>query len=189
MAGRGGRPTFRTQTIRRRQAARRRFRGTTRVYKKTQIDFNALAASGDISGTILDRSAVSGSSNLRSFFPKIKISMFNRAMTDAARTMLMAVIRDEESLGAAGHALDAVEVVEDLADQKKLLRGPFAIQVGLLSESGVYDAMYKTIVLKNVELKSDQDLYAVYTNIDGNPYSANSHLIDHVVTGAHKIAV
>lgn len=163
--------------------------GARYFQKVVDIDFNALAAGGDISAVLVDRSAVSGTSNSMTTLTKCKIQWQDVSIVDE-RTMFMGVLRDEESLGATGHALDATDTVDDLRDENKLLRGPWMLAVGPVTPSAVYDRSFKTIVLKNVHLDKDQDLYVSFSNYSGgSAFAASSQKLRFVTTGWHKLLV
>ena len=81
--------------------------GARYFYKSTDVNFNALGAGDNISGVLVDRSAVSGTANSMTNLLKVKIQWHDVNIADE-RSMLMAVARDEESLGSSGWALDSV---------------------------------------------------------------------------------
>ena len=180
---------FATKT-RRKPGRETKFRaGARRFYRTVDVNFNALAAGGDISAVLVDRSAISGTANSMSTLVKAKVQWHDVSVADE-RTLLMAVFRDEESLGATGIALDSSDVVDDYSDENKLLRGPWSLPVGPVTPAAVYDRSFKTIVLKNVHLDKDQDLYVGFTNHSGgSAFSATTQSIRFVTTGWHKLLV
>ena len=132
---------------------------------------------------------MSGTSNSMTTLTKAKIQWHDVNISDE-RSLLMAVFRDEESLGNSGIALDSADIVDDYRDEGKLLRGPWALAVGPVSPSAVYDRSFKTIVLKNVHLDKDQDLYVGFTLLTASgAFAASSQAIRFVVTGWHKLLV
>lgn len=184
-------PRFATrQRLRAKPGRATALRAGARYFQKTvDVDFNALAAGGDISAVLVDRSAVSGTANSMTTLTKAKIQWSDISISDE-RTLMMGVLRDEESLGATGIALDSSDVVDDYRDEGKLLRGPWMLPVGPVTPAAVYDRMYKTIVLKNVHLDKDQDLYVGFTNYSGgSAFAGSSQKLRFVTTGWHKLLV
>ena len=168
---------------RRRPGRETKFRAGARYFMDvTDIDFNALAAGGDISERIVDRSAISGTANSMTNLLKAKIAWMDISITDE-KTVFAGVFRDEESLGNSGWAMDDVQTVDDYRMENKLLRGPFTLALGPVSPAAVYDRSFKTIVLKNVHLDVDQDLYIGFTNYSGgSAFSGTSQKLRVVVT-------
>lgn len=175
---------------RRKPGRETKFRAGARYFQKViDVDFNALASGGDISAVVVDRSGISGTSNSMTTLTKCKIQWHDVSVTDE-RSLMMAVFRDEESLGNTGIPLDDVDNVDDYRDEGKLLRGPWALAVGPVAPSAVYDRSFKTIVLKNVHLDKDQDLYVGFSLLTASgAFAASSQIIRFVTTGWHKLLV
>ena len=175
---------------RRKPGRETKFRAGARYFQRVVgVDFNALAAGADISAILVDRSAISGTANSMTTLTKCKIQWHDVSIADE-RSLMMAVFRDEESLANTGIPLDSADNIDDYRDEGKLLRGPWALAVGPVTPSAVYDRAYKTIVLKNVHLDKDQDLYVGFTLLTASgAFTASSQIIRFVITGWHKLLV
>ncbi len=173
----------------RRQPASRKYRGAQWFWQEATLSFNALSSGSDQRRAIIDRSALTGSSTLRMKLVKAQIYWYGRGMDDA-RSLIAAVIKDDEAFTAV--SLDNAQVVQEMMDSKKLLRGPFMIHTMPDSQaSSVFGRMYKTITLKNVEFDNDEDIYMNFTlpTAGGGDFSATAQDLVFQVMGSWKLAV
>lgn len=96
---------------------------------------------------------------------------------DDVRAMLMAVIR--QTSGGAVPDIRSEQVVTDLRNENKLLRGPW-VRVTCPDAAGVSPNSWiftKSVVLKNLTLDSNDDVEVVFTNLDANAFAASSQKI------------
>jgi len=171
----------------RKRPASAKYRGAQWFHQAANPDFNALASGGDLAATVIDRSALSGSAILRVKIVKAQLYWKDLGMTDN-RHLLVAIIKDTEAFTAV--SLDDISVVQDLMDSRKLLRGPWMIDVQPVTAGSVYGNRYKTITLKNLEFDNDEDLYVNFTlPIANSAFGATSQILAFNVMGSWKLAV
>lgn len=137
------------------------------------VDLNALAEGGDISGQLLDRSTLIADTPIR----LIKATMYwwNQGMDDG-RPLLVAIIRQAE--GTAAPNLQDEAVVRDLRENGQILRGPWIIKTIPDARAGsVFASSYKTVVLKNVNVGLNDDIDVCFTNV-GPVFAATAQTIE-----------
>lgn len=137
-----------------------------------EVDFNALAGSGDISGQLIDRSGLIAGTPIRVI--KSTTYWWNQSMDDS-RPLYVAVIRQTE--GTAAPDLDNEATVRDLRENGQLIRGPWIIKtLPEARESDVRAGFYKTLVLKNLNVGINDDVDLCFTNT-GSAFAATAQTI------------
>ena len=96
--------------------------------------------------------------------PKVQVYWFSDGM-DGDERLLVALLKEDEGFSAP--ALDDEDTVQDLMDDGKIMRGPWAMQTQSTRSGGVYGMAYKTMTLKNLPFDIDEDLLARRTTSFG----------------------
>ncbi len=159
-------------------------------------EFNALASGADIATTLVDNSSDFGGAVLKwsklTIRPIWEVEHLLSAVLDG-RTILMAIRKmDQDDTGAI--ALDNAQVIRELSNDKKLLRGPWPVTTPFVnfttSGSTFIPAMgghMKAIVLKDFVLDREEDLVISFTNVSPSAFGASAMQLDYFMKGYVRV--
>ena len=146
-------------------------------------DFASLASSGDTGIEVVTNAADFSNSilkwsklTLRWIWEPSDITAFSQ------RELLVAVMKRDQD-DTSFPQLDSEEVIRELRNDKKLMRGPWIIHPPNVSGSaneGLYlgmQMMLKPIVLKNFVMDREEDLVVAFTNINGAAFGGTSQVV------------
>ena len=150
------------------------------------IDFNGLASGGDLATTLVDNSADFANSILK--WSKLTIrpiwdSATMKTLANAKTILMMILKRDQDS--STVPAIDNQEVVRELRNDKKIVRGPWWLTSPGFTTSGYIPAFaghMKAIVLQDFMMDREEDLLATFTNVSA-AFDANLTQLDFAMKG------
>lgn len=157
-----------------RPAAPRQQRVPTRYNLwEDSVDLNALAADGTLMGEIIDRTVLSANP-IR--VTKCTTQIWMEEM-DNIRPILMAIVRQTQ--GGSIPDIRDKDVVIDLRNENKLLRGPWVRGTMNESQSQRWNDLVftKTIVLKNLTLDANDDVEVIFLNLSGTAFAGTAQRI------------
>ena len=155
-------------------------------YSSDNVDFNALAAGGDVDLTMIDNSADYTNSILK--WRKLTIRRIwepEDRTSFQPRVLACCLLKEDEDDSGNTYQIDSEEVIRELRRDKKLVRGPWLVTPGELKTSGLIPPMVfhmKPIVLKNFVMDREEDLVFAYTNL-GSAFSATTQRLRHFTQG------
>ncbi len=184
------------------KAAGRRGRPTTQVGQMLQDyfqsvrhaqDFSGLASGADTGVVLVDNSADFQNSILK--WGKLKISWYYDGPDVIgglweARHLLVAILKQDQDDTGTYYAMDSDEVVRELRNDKKLMRGPWVIQTPEIVSQGLLNPMatiMKPIVLKNFVMDREEDLIINFTSIDDAAFTAQSQKMQFMQFGYVRV--
>lgn len=142
-------------------------------------DFASVGLSGDTGIVIIDNSADFSNAVLK--WSKLTMRWFwdpEDAGVFQPRILLMAVIKQDEDDTGSFPALDSAEVIRELRNDKKMVRGPWLIGTPDSTDlsSHKFDYFYKPMVLTDFTMDREEDLVIAWTNLS-SAFSATSQII------------
>ncbi len=156
------------------------------------LEFASLAAGGDIALTLVDNSSDFTNAILK--WSKLTIRPYWDAVdmgaaTVDSRTLLMMVHKQDED-DTTAKVLDSQEVIRELQNDKKIIRGPWWYTPPGFVTSGFRPTMaghMKPIVLKNFVMDREEDLRMDFTNISSSAFSATSQILKFGMRGFVRV--
>ncbi len=159
--------------------------------KARTTNFASLGAGGDVATTLVDNDADYTNSVLK--WSKLTIRPIWDAEDMAAgtlqiRTLYMLVYKQDED-DSTVQALDSEEVIRELRNTGRIIRGPWMVSTPNLQTSGFVPAMtghMKPIVLKNFVLDREEDLRVGFTNAS-SAFGASQQVLSFYMRGFVRV--
>ncbi len=153
------------------------------------LEFASLAAGADRKETIIDNSVEFQNSILK--WSKLTIRPFWRANDIASLDqieLVICVLKEDEDDAGATYSLDDQEVIRELRNDKKLLRGPWWYSLPQVVGTGAafvpaFAGHFKPVVLQDFVMDREDDLAFAFTNVSSSAFTATSQILNFALKG------
>ena len=155
------------------------------------FDFNAMASGGDGAVVLVDNSADFQGSILKwgklTIRPIWDTDDMRAGRIDLRTFMVMVLKRDQDD--STVPAIDSQEVVRELRNDRRIIRGPWWVSSPEIQTSGYVPSMaghWKAIVLQNFVLDREEDLIMTFTNVS-LAFAAATQQLDFAMKGFVRV--